>query len=204
MDAEIGGEKPTARRPAGEAADPQTLYPSEPGKPSAAKKATRQPAKPQPVVKPADLSQLKPGDVVPAAVAPRIVGMPFTLSCSVATTQPDAILVAHGGLAVGYALHLRGGRAVFTIHDKGGDTHVETAFPASADSQRIVASLAEDGTLTLQVADQPAVTAKAHGPFSRQPAEDFCVGHDNRKPVTSYTAKDAFLGRITDLRVTMP
>jgi hypothetical protein len=195
MNAEIGGENPTARRPAGEAANPQTLYPSEGGKPRAAKKQS---------AKSANLSQLKSGDIVPAAAAPQIAGKPFTITCSVATTQTDAILVAHGGIAVGYALHLRGGRVVFTIHDKGGDTHVETAFPASADPQRIVASLAKDGTLSLRVADQPAATAKGPGLLSRQPAEDFCVGHDNRKPVTAYTAKAAFQGRIMDLRVTIP
>jgi hypothetical protein len=78
------------------------------------------------------------------------------------------------------------------------------AVTASADPQRIVASLAKDGTLSLRVADQPAATAKGPGLLSRQPAEDFCVGHDNRKPVTAYTAKAAFQGRIMDLRVTIP
>jgi arylsulfatase A len=37
MGAEIGGANPTARRPAGEVANPQTLYPSEGGKPKAEK-----------------------------------------------------------------------------------------------------------------------------------------------------------------------
>jgi arylsulfatase A len=37
MEAEIGGTNPTARRPAGEVANPQTLYPAEGGKPKAAK-----------------------------------------------------------------------------------------------------------------------------------------------------------------------
>jgi arylsulfatase A-like enzyme len=41
MAAEIGGTNPAARRPAGEVANPQTLYPSEGGKPKAARPSGR-------------------------------------------------------------------------------------------------------------------------------------------------------------------
>ena len=151
--------------------------------------------------KPADLSQLKPGDAVPTESAPQIAGKPFTITCSVTTAQRDGIIVAHGGSAVGYALHLRDGFVVFTIHDKGGATQVESALSPSEEPRRIVASLAKDGTLKLQVGDQPAVTAPGPGLLSRQPQEDFCVGHDNGKPVTTYAANTLFQGGITDLQV---
>jgi len=200
MNAEIGGNSPAARRPAGEAANPQTLYPSEAPKPRAKQAAKRAAAS----VKPADLSQLKPGDCVSTDAAPQIAGKPFTISCTVATAPPEGILVAHGGTAVGYALHLRAGRVVFTIRDKGGECHVEAALPASEDPQRIVASLAAEGTLRLQIGDQPAVTAPGPGLLSRQPQEDFCLGHDNDRPLTTYATQAVFSGRISDLKITTP
>lgn len=46
MDAEIGGASPTARRPAGEAVDPQTLYPSEAARPRAKKDNAKPNTKP--------------------------------------------------------------------------------------------------------------------------------------------------------------
>ena len=52
MSAEIGGNNPTARRPAGEAANPQLLYPAENPKPRAKQAAKRQAAS----AKPADRS----------------------------------------------------------------------------------------------------------------------------------------------------
>ena len=149
--------------------------------------------------KPADLGQLKPGDSVSTDAAPQIAGKPFTISCTVTATPPEGILVAHGGTAVGYALHLRGGRVVFTIRDKGGECQVEAALPASGDPQRIVASLAAEGSLKLQIGDQPAVTAPGPGLLSRQPQEDFCLGHDNDRPLTTYATQAVFPGRSSSI-----
>lgn len=199
MQAEIGGTAPAARRPAGEVENPETLYPSEAREARGRKGKTAGAAAGAPV-KPADLSRLKPGDVVPSAAAPQIAGRPFAISCTVEASQPQGILLAHGGSAVGYALHFRNGELVFTISDKGTQTHVSVPYPASGAPQAIVASLARDGTQSLQVGGQPAVTARREGLLSRQPQEDFCLGHDDRKPVTSY-APGAFDGRILNFKM---
>lgn len=58
--------------------------------------------------------------------------------------------------------------------------------------------------MTLQVGDQPAVTAKAAKLLARQPQEDFCLGHDNGRPVASYSGTGPFQGRITGLKITSP
>lgn len=200
MDREIGGQQPLARRPAGAVENPQTLYPSE----SRATKGDRRTAAPDAAVEPADLSKLKPGDSVSAATAPQVGRKPFTISCTVASDQAEGVIVAHGGSAVGYALHLRDGRAVFTVRDRSGEASVAAPFPASADPQQIEASLAKDGVLRLQVGKQAAVTAQGAGVLSRQPQEDFCVGHDNRLPLTKYATTATFRGRISDLKVTIP
>ncbi len=198
MNTEIGGNKPTSRRPAGEVKNPHLLYPSNEAlrdKKKAASKALTVPG--------ADLSTLKPGDTLSADAAPQIANRAFTLSCTVETTQPDAILVAHGGSAAGYALHLRGGHIVFMIRHGGGHSFNEIVSPGTiTGSTQIIASLAKDHTMTLTVNDQVVATAQAPGFITRQPQEDFCIGHDNAKPVAVYTAKGRFEGKIMNLKMT--
>jgi len=195
MSAEIGGNKPTARRPAGEVQNPQLLYPSN--------ETSR--AKNKAGGKPVALDALKPGDTLGADEAPQIANSGFTLSCTVETTQPDAIIIAHGGSAAGYALHLRSGHIIFMIRYGGGESFTEVESPSTlSGSTKISASLAKDHTLTLIVNDQVVATARAPGLISRQPQEDFCVGFDNAKPVATYNAKVKFEGRISDLKITTP
>ena len=192
MGDEIGGKAPTARRPAGVVANPQPLYPMDDA-PKAKADA-----------KPAALDALKPGDAVPTAAAPQVGGRPFTLTCQVDTNQRDAILVAHGGNSAGYALYLKDGRIVFSVRT-GRDAVTDVPSAAVAGPVRVTASLGKDGTMTLTVGDQPAATGKAPSLIPRQPAEDFCVGHDNAQPVAAYSNKGAaFRGTITDLKVTSP
>lgn len=189
MAAEIGGATPTARRPAGEAASPKLLYP----------------VQEDPPARPIALDTLKPGDRVDAASAPQIGNRPFTLSLTAETAQSDVILLAQGGSAAGYALHLRGGRIVFSVRTGPGAAITEVAAASAvAGPARITASLAADGTLTLRVNDQPPVTGKAPGLIPRQPQEAFCLGHDNQVPVAAYSGHDPFRGRLTNLKFTTP
>lgn len=198
MSAEIGGTSPAARRPAGEVANPVTLYASEENKP--------RPNKPmnngQPVH---NLETMKPGDSLESARAPQVAGKPFTISFVVETKQSDAILIAHGGLAAGYAVHLKGGRVAFLVRNGSGDSFTEivalTEFPTTG---RITATIAQDATMSLKVNDEPAVNGKAANLLTRQPQEDFCVGHDNGKPVAAFAGQTPFQGRITNLQVTAP
>ena len=199
--AEIGGKEPTARRPAGLVENPKTLYPTEDApRPNPAKKAAKATAS----AKPANLDTLKPGDTLDAARAPQVGGQPFTITCTVETQQRDAILLAHGGIFVGYALHLRGGRVAFLVRTGADAAFTEitapTDFPGRAS---LTARLAADGTMTLQVGDAPPVTGKAKL-LDRQPQEDFCLGHDNARPVANYSANGALKGSITALKIQTP
>ena len=189
IDAEIGGKNPSARRPAGEAANPQTLYPTEADK----------------VPKPVALETLKPGDADISSAAPQVSGKAFTISCTVEATQRDAIVLAHGGRSAGYALHVKAGRIAFVVRTGADDFFTELLTKSEVTSPaRITAVLASDATMTLTVNDQPAVTGKADSLIPRQPAEEFCLGHDSGVPVTAYTAKKPFTGTITNLKITTP
>ncbi len=201
--AEIGGKEPTARRPAGVVENPKTLYPTEDSPPRG--KQANQDAKATPPAKSTRLDTLKPGDSLDSSRAPQVEGKPFTITFSVETKQRDAILLAHGGLVTGYALHLKAGRVAFLVRTGADDAFTEITAPGDfTGSASITAALAADGTMTLKVGAQPAVIAKTAKLLARQPAEDFCLGHDNGKPVADYAGKGPFQGSITNLKITTP
>lgn len=190
MGAAIGGNSPAERRPAGVVANPKTLYPT---------------AEADGTAKPVNLDRLKPGDAVPSAKAPQVANKGFTITCIVETKQRDAVVLAHGGLSAGYALHLKDGRIAFVVRTGAGASFTEiTAATEFSGNDRVVATLGADNTMTLKVGDHPPVTSKADKLIGRQPQEDFCVGHDNGNPIATYTSKDRFQGSITNLKVTTP
>ena len=203
MAAEIGGKEPSARRPAGEVKGAKTLYPTLDYIPNEPKKAETKAAAKKSAAKPVALAQAKPGDTIAAAAAPQVGQKAFTVSVTVETAQRDAVIVAQGGL-IGHALYLKGGHVAFAVRH-GADEVVEILSPAEVKgSFAVTASLAADGAMKLVVAGQEAVTGKAKGLLPRQPAEDFCVGHDNGKPVGVYGKLIALQGAISGLNVTSP
>ena len=180
-DAEIGGKDAPARRPPGVLANPKLTY--------------------TPFAPPAvSLDDLKPGATVAGNAAPHVGNKPFTLSLDVATSQTDTILIAHGGIAYGYALYLKGGGLVFAVRT-GRDVATEITAPAPFPSPaRIEANLARDGAMVLTVNGARAAFGKAPGLIAQQPAEDFCVGHDNARSVTDYGTPAAFVGTLSNLQ----
>ncbi len=154
-------------------------------------------------VKPVALAQAKSGDALASAAAPQVGQKAFTVAVTVETAQRDAVLLAQGGL-IGHALYLKGGRVAFAVRH-GADEVVEILSSAEVKgSFTVTASLAADGAMKLVVAGQDAVAGKAKGALPRQPAEDFCVGHDNGKPVGLYGEPKTLQGSVSGLAVTTP
>jgi hypothetical protein len=205
ISAEIGGKEPTARRPAGEVKGAKTLYPTIDYVPNDVKKDDAKPSAAKPsAAKPVLLAQAKSGDTIAAAVAPQVGQRAFTVAVTVETTQRDAVIIAQGGLYIGHALYLKGGRVAFAVRH-GVDEVVEVLSPAEVKgSFTVSASLAADGSMKLVVAGQEATTGKAKGALPRQPAEDFCVGHDTAKPVGVYGKLIVLQGVVSGLSVTSP
>jgi hypothetical protein len=209
MAAEIGGKTPTARRPAGEVKGAKTLYPTvdyvpndvnkaDDKKPAAKKGAAKSAAS----AKPFSLAQAKAGDTAASAAAPQVGQRAFTVAVTVETAQRDAVILAQGGL-IGHALYLKGGRVAFAVRH-GADEVVEVLSSAEVKgSFTVTASLAADGAMKLVVAGQEAVTGKAKGVLPRQPVEDFCVGHDNGRPVGIVSSRDAMGSELEDFMYTL-
>jgi hypothetical protein len=195
MTTEIGGDEPKSRRPAGEVENPVTLYPTS-DKP-------KERRTPKAKAKPADLSKLQPGDKLAADKSPQIADTPFTLTCELTTAQRDAILIAHGGASTGYALHLSGGKLIWAIRHGKTLTTAQTDYPTDNQPHRITATVGKKGQLTLQLDQNEPITATSPGLIRSQPKEDFCLGHDNKVPVATYTAKGKFEGKIVNVKVTV-
>ena len=209
MSAEIGGKEPTARRPAGEVKGAKTLYPTIDYVPNDVKKDDAKPAakksaaKPSAPAKPVVLAQAKSGDTIVSASAPQVGQRAFTVSVTVDTAQRDAVIVAQGGL-IGHALYLKGGRVAFAVRN-GADEVVEILSPAEVKGPfAVTASLAADGAMKLSVVGQDVVSGMAKGALPRQPAEDFCVGHDTAKAVGLYGKLIVLQGTVSGLSVTTP
>ncbi|MFM8272869.1 MAG: sulfatase-like hydrolase/transferase [Gemmata sp.] len=192
MDAEIGGKAPRSRRPAGAVDNPKPLYPTDDA------------PKGKDAGKPAALDQLKPGDTVPSASAPQVGNKGFTISCRVETDLRDTVILAHGGSAAGYALHIRDGRVTFAVRTGQQDALTEVRSEPINGAVLITARLDKDGGVTLTVGEQAAVKGKAPGLIPRQPAEAFCLGHDSGQPVANYSKGKPFAGKVADLKVTTP
>ena len=147
------------------------------------------------------LRELKLGDNLSSASAPQVNGKAFNLECKVETEQRDAVILAQGGL-MGYALHVRAGHVVFTVR-QSADRVTEISSPAEVKGKfGVSVGLAADGTMSLLVAGQETVTGKTQGLFTRQPAEDFCLGGDNGKPVGIYAPLTPLQGAISELSFT--
>jgi len=160
------------------------------------------PAVEPPTKKVAALTDLKPGAQLKANAAPQVGERAFTVSCTFATTQTNTILVSHGGTQLGYALHIRDGKLTFSIR-RGADDNSEVSLPAPTDGQphRVRASLKKDGKLHLQLDDQPEIVVQGTGLISKQPAEDFSVGHDAANPAAKYSQPEPFRGTLADLTI---
>lgn len=198
MAAELGDGKPGPEvRPAGTVANPVTLYPTEDGPKKPAVRAAKTGAAGKAVA----VDALKIGETLAGANAPQIAGKPFAIECEVEAKSPNGVIVAHGGAAVGYALYVKDGRIIFAIHSERKSVARIAAPEALMGRVAISARLAADGTMTLALGGRTVASAKDGGVLQRQPAEDFCVGFDNAKPVDAYDGATPFSGTIEHLRV---
>jgi arylsulfatase A-like enzyme len=146
------------------------------------------------------LDQLSIGDILPPEQAPQIAGKPLVISAEVEPKSPTGVIVAQGGSAFGYALHLLDGKPVFTVREHGRPVSI-TAAEAPSGRFHLEARLARDGAITLMVDGKTVASGKAPGLITEQPREDLCVGFDNGRPVGDYDGKPHFRGAISQLKV---
>jgi arylsulfatase A-like enzyme len=192
MDADLGVEKlGPGVRPPGRVSHPVGLWLAG-QEPSPDLLAAHYDAKP--------LDKLAIGEVVEHDEAPQIADKELTISAEVEPKTREGVIVAQGGSAFGYALHLHEGRPVFTVREEGQPVFI-TASEAPAGRFRLQAHLARNGALTLAVDGKIVATGRVPGLISAQPQENFCVGFDDGQAVGDYDGAQLFAGTIEHLRV---
>jgi arylsulfatase len=145
---------------------------------------------------------LKQGDIRRGPNAPHIVDRAITIEASV-SGPGDGVIVAQGGLVIGYALYIQGGKPAAAIR-QARQMYLaagKESLPAGRALLRM--TLASDGTLTLFVGDRTVATTKAAGLFASQPGDALCVGFDDHDPVGRYSAPFRFTGEIEKATVTV-
>ncbi len=153
--------------------------------------------------KPAALDRLKIGDTIASAAAPQIGGKPITISCDVTTPAKDGVIIAHGGVGVGYALVLKNGRVLWMVRSGRETVTTIEAAKTFEGKLHVEARLAKDYAMTLLINDQTVATGKAAALIPNQPAENFCVGFDDKMPVGNYEGAKHLSGTIENLRVSV-
>ncbi|BCM92596.1 arylsulfatase [Abditibacteriota bacterium] len=143
---------------------------------------------------------LKMGDTLNVAQSPAVGGHGFTITAKFDTKSPSGVLVAQGGLARGYVLFLNEGKLTFLVHRQQTRTQVATAQPITG-AHTAVARLAGDGTMTLSLDGQPAITEKSDGIIKAMPLDGLSVGADTGAPVGPYTGTNPFSGTINSLSI---
>ncbi len=113
------------------------------------------------------------------------------------------MILAQGGKAQGYALHLEAGKPVFSVRNSGKLSTAATATALAAGIHEIRAELAADGAVTITVDGARAGEGRFPGLLARKPGEGLTVGDDGKAGVGEYAPPHAFSGKVTRAAVTV-
>ena len=199
MAAELGDGKPGPEvREAGHVDNPVTLFPvaddaRKSGNKKNAKSGTGDANR-------TTLDDLKVGDTVASPNAPQVAGKTITITCEVETKARNGVIVAHGGV-MGYTLYLNESHVVFAVHLPSKEAVRATSPSTITGKTSIEARLGADGAMTLSLDGKQVASGNAGGPLPRQPAENFCVGHDDKVTVDHYDGKARLQAVVSHLRV---
>jgi arylsulfatase A-like enzyme len=136
--------------------------------------------------------------------APAIARRAFEITASfTADDATHGVLIAHGGNARGYSLYIADHQLHWLVREQGGSTTTSTPLPTPAGSHTAVARLSADGTLSLQLDQQPPTTNHAPTLLHAMPGDGLEVGADEGGAVGPYAAPNRFRGSIQSIRITL-
>ena len=136
---------------------------------------------------------------LPKAKAPSVAGRTISIQAEITPQGTSGVILAHGGDKTGYALYLKGGKAVFSVCVDWKRTTVTADAPLTEGRHVLAASVGGDGAVTLSVDGQPATAANAAGPLDVDPGDSIQIGADQTQPVGTYEGSNYFHGEISRL-----
>ena len=131
---------------------------------------------------------------LPRPQCPQPHDTPVTVSAWLKPSKPDGVVLAHGGVALGYCLHIEGGKAAFSTRMSDELTTVTAPEKLPEGWVHVAGHLAKGGKMTLYVNGQPVATAKAPGLIPRDPADGLQIGVDKGSPILDETKSAQFYG----------
>ncbi|MCX8157092.1 MAG: arylsulfatase [Verrucomicrobiae bacterium] len=134
------------------------------------------------------------------AASPQIAGRALRIRAEVETQAAEGVILAQGGRQQGYALHLRGGRPVFSVRING-QVHAIEAGEAVGGRFLVEARLARDGAMTLAVNGTTVAEGRAAGVIPAQPVDPLTVGEDTETAVGAYTPPHRLPGTVKNVVV---
>ena len=136
------------------------------------------------------------GDRLVGEKAPLIVDRHLTLTVTLdAQQERDGVIVAHGGLAHGYALYVQDGQLFFVVRRSNALTTVDGG-KVTAGRHTLKATLSKTGELGVALDGKPPVTGQAGGGIAVEPVDGFDVGGDRGAAVGLYPVPNDFGGTI--------
>ena len=145
--------------------------------------------------------RLKPNQEVSGKAAPNVGKRPFTVDAYLAATG-DGVILAHGGLKLGYALIVQGGHPAFVVRrDWEEIATIKADKPLPKGACQLRAELQAKGDVILSVDGQVVAKGKVKGLLPGQPAEPCSVGKDAKMRVGDYPDSFAFQGRIQHIEI---
>ena len=130
------------------------------------------------------------------AAAPKISGNTVRVTAEVTSDGKDGVVVAQGGAAMGYSLHITDGRPVWDVRIRDGLFSATGGQPLPKGRVKLAAEITMDGRMTLKVDDKVVATAKASSSFPVEPLDGLEVGLDDKGNVGNYQGQFKFGGVI--------
>lgn len=135
--------------------------------------------------------------------SPQIANRPLTIRCDVTPQSTDGVILAQGGRQQGYALHLKGGKPIFSVRI------VEKLYAIAAPDApqgkfSLEARLDKGGAMTLAVDGKIVARGTAPGLIPGQPQDELSIGQDTRTAVGDYNGPHPLQGKVEDVRVLSP
>ncbi len=134
---------------------------------------------------------------------PQVTGRAFEITAEVKAVGPkkklNGVVVSHGGVRFGYALHFEEGKPVFSIRNEGKLTNLKGGKEVKG-KVLLEARLDED-TMSLSVNGKEVAKQKSPGLIGDQPGIGLYGGQDFRDPVGAYKVPNMLRGELLDYQV---
>ena len=140
----------------------------------------------------------------PEPPAPRVANRALTIRCELVAEGRDGVILAQGGDQNGYALHLKDNKLIFSVRSASRLTAIEADAQLPKGRCTLVARLASNGAMTLQVNGKLVATGKAPALIAVQPLDGLTIGFDDRSAVGDYVPPFPLKGKVEHVKIETP